>query len=88
MDPQPHATDPADPGARAALDATRQGLTDRLDDPYLTEHDRWVLRQFASFLGGVTPGPDPRARRARPVSPLRDRTRWTRVWPSAPETAR
>jgi hypothetical protein len=88
MDPQPHAADLDDAGADAALDATRQGVADRLDDPYLTEHDRWVLRQFASFLGGVTPGPDPRVRRTRSASPLRDRTGWTRVWPSAAETAR
>lgn len=88
MDQQPHGGAAADTGARAALDLTRQGVADRLADPYLTEHDRWVLRQFASFLGGVAPNPDPRARRTRSVSLLRDRATRTRVWSSAPETAR
>ena len=50
--------------------ATRRGVTERLADPYLTDHDRWVLQQFASFLSGRTPGPDPRAIRSRPERPL------------------
>jgi hypothetical protein len=62
-----------------ALSATRRGIIERLADPYLTEHDRWVLRQFAQFLSGVTPGPDPRVAPARAAQPLRRQTRWTRV---------
>ncbi len=88
MDQQPHGGAGADGRARAALDLTRQGVADRLADPYLTEHDRWVLRQFASFLGGVAPNPDPRARRTRPADLLQDRATRTRVWSSAAETAR
>ena len=52
-------------GLAAALAVTRLGVVERLADPYLTEHDRWVLRQFARFLAGITPGPDPRVARAR-----------------------
>jgi hypothetical protein len=44
--------------------ATHRGVVERLADPYLTDHDRWVLRQFAHFLSGRTPEPDPRAVRA------------------------
>jgi hypothetical protein len=88
MDQQPHGGVAADGRARAALELTRQGVADRLADPYLTEHDRWVLRQFASFLGGVAPNPDWRARRTRPASLLQDRATRTRVWSSAPEIVR
>ncbi len=45
---------------------TRRGVFERLTDPYLTEHDRWVLGQFAQFLSGVAPGPDHRARQNQP----------------------
>ncbi|MEA2027076.1 MAG: hypothetical protein U9O18_10340 [Chloroflexota bacterium] len=55
--------------------ATRHGVIARLADPYLTDHDRWVLRQFAQFLGGVTPNPDPRVTRVRPERPLYTRVR-------------
>jgi hypothetical protein len=41
--------------------ATRRGIVERLADPYLTAHDQWVLRQFARFLSGYAPEPDPRA---------------------------
>lgn len=54
---------------REMIRATRRGVVDRLGDPYLTEHDRWVLGQFARFLGGETPGPDPRAARPRGRTP-------------------
>lgn len=40
---------------------TRRGISERLSDPYLTAHDRWVLRQFGRFLSGIAPEPDPRA---------------------------
>jgi hypothetical protein len=40
--------------------ATRHGVVARLSDPFLTDHDRWVLGQFARFLGGQMPEPDPR----------------------------
>ena len=50
---------------RDAYRVTQRGVTERLADPYLTDHDRWVLGQFARFLSGLTPEPDPRAVRAR-----------------------
>ena len=43
--------------------ATRRGISQRLSDPHLTDHDRWVLRQFGRFLSGIAPEPDPRAPR-------------------------
>ena len=46
-----------------SVSATRRGLAERLSDPYLTDHDRWVLRQFGRFLSGIAPEPDPRAPR-------------------------
>jgi hypothetical protein len=49
----------------AALAVTRLGVMARLADPYLTEHDRWVLGQFARFLAGMTTAPDQRAARPR-----------------------
>lgn len=54
---------------------TRDGIIDRLADPYLTDHDRWVLSQFARFLSGQTPEPDPRVVARRPVSPVFTRVR-------------
>ena len=54
---------PSDPRhGREAYDivATRRSVSERLSDPYLTDHDRWVLRQFGRFLSGVAPEPDPR----------------------------
>lgn len=61
---------------QASVRTTRKGVIERLADPYLTEHDRWVLRQFAQFLGGLAPGPDPRVRPAsRPRRPLYPRLR-------------
>lgn len=47
--------------------ATQAGVVTRLSDPYLTEHDRWVLRQFARFLAGRAPAPDPRVAPRRPM---------------------
>ena len=49
---------------------TRHGVIERMADPYLTDHDRWVLQQFACFLSGRTPDPDPRVARSRPERPL------------------
>jgi len=43
------------------VSATTRGISERLTDPYLTAHDRWVLQQFAKFLSGTAPEPDPRA---------------------------
>jgi hypothetical protein len=43
------------------VSATTRGISERLTDPYLTAHDRWVLQQFARFLSGIAPEPDPRA---------------------------
>jgi hypothetical protein len=66
---------PPEPTGHGNLHATRRDVIERLADPYLTDHDRWVLRQFASFLGGQAPGPDPRVER-RPVErPLFSRAR-------------
>lgn len=52
-------------GAEDPVRLTRRDLVERLADPYLTDHDRWVLGQFARFLGGRAPEPDPRAVRSR-----------------------
>ena len=54
---------------------TRRGVVERLTDPYLTDHDRWVLGQFARFLDGHAPDPDPRAIPVRPRQPLYSRAR-------------
>ncbi len=54
--------------------ATHRGIIERLSDPYLTDHDRWVLGQFARFLEGQTPGPDPRVEVARAARPLYSRS--------------
>ncbi len=53
----------------------RRGIVERLADPYLTEHDRWVLGQFERFLSGRTPGPDPRVREGQPRPLLYPRSR-------------
>ena len=45
------------------VSTTRRGISARMDDPYLNDHDRWVLRQFGRFLSGLAPEPDPRAPR-------------------------
>ena len=55
--------------------ATHHGIIQRLADPYLTDHDRWVLGQFARFLEGQAPGPDPRVVPARSTRPLYSRVR-------------
>lgn len=55
--------------------ATHRGIIQRLADPYLTDHDRWVLGQFACFLEGRAPGPDPRVVPARSTRPLSSRAR-------------
>jgi hypothetical protein len=61
------------------LNVTRLGIIDRLADPYLTEHDRWVLRQFARFLSGIAPEPDPRVVEGPRAHRLHPPGRWTRV---------
>ena len=33
----------------------QRALVARLADPYLTDYDRWVLCQFATFLSGIAP---------------------------------
>jgi hypothetical protein len=58
-----------------SLAATHRHVIDRLADPYLTDHDRWVLGQFASFLDGKTPDPDPRVTRTPAQRPLFSRVR-------------
>ena len=59
--------------------STRRDVVERIADPYLTDHDRWVLRQFAAFLSGATPDPDPRSARVRPQRPLSGRAPSPRV---------
>jgi hypothetical protein len=54
------SSQPDDPGRDGRNDeelvsATRRSVSERLSDPYLTDHDRWVLRQFGRFLNGITP---------------------------------
>ena len=79
MSSQYHTDGATDQGHHDVIAVTRRGVVERLADPYLTDHDRWVLRQFASFLGGVAPGPDPRAVSARTARPLHRIVRRTRV---------
>jgi hypothetical protein len=82
-DGAPHCGSPRSPVDPSRHDddlaLTRLGVVERLADPYLTDHDRWVLRQFAQFLAGVAPGPDPRVVRARATRPLHGQSGWTRV---------
>lgn len=66
--------EPYDLRSTALSARTRDGVIRRLSDPYLTEHDRWVLHQFERFLSGCAPGPDPRV-----VKPRIDRSVYTRV---------
>jgi len=54
---------------------THRGIIQRLADPYLTDHDRWVLGQFARFLEGSAPDPDPRVVPTRSTRPLHSRVR-------------
>jgi hypothetical protein len=63
---------------------TRRQLHQRLRDPWMTEHDLWVLGQFAKFFSGTTPDPDPRlvvepAPQADPERHLRYRVGRVRV---------
>ena len=79
MSPQTDVDDLTEGRGQDVLAETQRGIVERLADPYLTDHDRWVLRQFALFLSGITPGPDPRVAPARAGQPLQRQTRWTRV---------
>lgn len=54
---------------------THRGVIERLADPYLTDHDRWVLGQFARFLDGRAPAPDRRAIGDRSQQPLQSGAR-------------
>ena len=65
MDSRTRSQPPEEGRIRELMASTRQGITARLSDPYLTEHDRWVLRQFDHVLAGSAPDPDPRAVSAR-----------------------
>ena len=67
--PQPTGKPSFDHPLEEHYRVTRDGVVERLSDPYLTEHDRWVQRQFAHFLGGQTPAPDPRVA-TRPPMPV------------------
>jgi len=75
MSAPPTATQATDSRHRETYAITHRGVMARLADPYLTDHDRWVLGQFARFLSGRAPGPDPRAVRERPTRPLYPRAR-------------
>ena len=59
--------------------STRRGVIERMADPYLTDHDRWVLRQFANFLSRLTPDPYPRSMAIGTEGPLPPRARRRRV---------
>ena len=61
MSIQPSSSGNDGRGGEDILSATRRGVSERLSDPYLTDHDRWVLGQFRRFLGGMVPEPDHRA---------------------------
>ena len=54
---------------------TRQSIAERLADPFLTDHDRWVLRQFGRFLSGIAPEPDLRVTRIDADGSAADRAR-------------
>jgi hypothetical protein len=41
--------------------SARGSVAARMSDPYLTDHDRWVLQRFGDFLAAVTLAPDRRA---------------------------
>jgi hypothetical protein len=71
MSGQPDILQVIDQRHQETIVTTQRGVVARLADPYLTDHDRWVLRQFARFLGGRAPGPDPRVVRMPPVRPVR-----------------
>ena len=58
---------------------TRRGVIERMADPYLTDHDRWVLRQFAHFLSGLTPDPALRSVAIGTEGPLQRRVGRPRV---------
>ena len=60
MSIEPNGPDTGTPDVEDIVSITRRGVSERLSDPYLTDHDRWVLRQFCRFLGGIVPEPDPR----------------------------
>jgi hypothetical protein len=61
MSSQSNASRPNGWCQEEVVSVTRRGISERLSDPYLTAHDRWVLRQFGRFLSGSAPEPDPRA---------------------------
>jgi len=79
MTAQSDAFEVTDRACEDALTATRRGVTERMADPYLTDHDRWVLRQFANFLGRLTPDPYPRSMAIGTERPLPPRARRRRV---------
>ena len=61
------------------LAATKRGVIERMADPCLTDHDRWVLRQFAYFLSRLTLDPNPRSLAIGSEGPLPRRARRPRV---------
>ncbi len=60
MSIEPNGPHAGTPEFEDIVSITRRGVSARLSDPYLTDHDRWVLQQFRRFLGGIAPEPDPR----------------------------
>ena len=64
MSIEPNGPDTGTPDVEDIVSITRRGVSARLSDPYLTDHDRWVLQQFCRFLGGIVPEPDPRGSQA------------------------
>jgi hypothetical protein len=79
MAAQSDALEVTDGACEDTLTATRRGVMERMADPYLTDHDRWVLRQFANFLGRLTPDPYPRSMAIGTEGPLPPRARRRRV---------
>lgn len=79
MTAQSDAFEVTDGAYEDTLTATRRGVTERMADPYLTDHDRWVLRQFANFLSLLTPNPYLRSMATKTEGPLPPRARRPRV---------
>lgn len=64
-----------------AIAMVRRQVDSRIEDPFMTAHDRWVLGRFADFLGAL----------ALPPRPARDSRTGARPIPNgtcAPSTTR
>jgi hypothetical protein len=79
MTAQPDAFEVTNGACEDILTATKRGVSERMADPYLTDHDRWVLRQFANFLSRLTPNPYPPSMAIGTQRPLLPRATRRRV---------